>query len=190
MDMAVTDRRERILQAVAVLVVRSGMQCSMADVAREAGVAIGSIYHYFPSKDEMIAALYQRVQTRIMAALVIDHPADLPHAARVQRYIDDYIALIVAEPDFAILFEYLSSIPQLEPGSLAKRFEDVNRFTNRLMTEASAAGVLKPFAAPDLGAFIGGGIRNTLKWRRAAGQPVSTEDRRHIADMVWAAIRA
>lgn len=190
MDMAVTDRRERILQAAAVLVVRSGMQCSMAEVAREAGVAIGSIYHYFPSKEEMIAALYQRVQARIVAAVVVDHAPDVPHEARVRRYIDDYIGLIVAEPDFAILFEYLSSIPQLGPGELAQRFEVVNRFTTRLMTEACAAGVLKPFAPQDLGAFIGGGIRNTLKWHRVAGSLPAPAGQRAVAEMVWAAIRA
>lgn len=54
-------RRRRILDAAASLLVKQGLhETSMDDVARAAGVAKGTVYIYFPSRSELLAALRQR----------------------------------------------------------------------------------------------------------------------------------
>ena len=54
-----TDKREAILAAALRLVARLGLHNTpMSAVAREAGVAAGTLYLYFPSKEAMINALY------------------------------------------------------------------------------------------------------------------------------------
>jgi len=56
---AVADKREAILAAALRLVARLGLHnAPMSAVAREAGVAAGTLYLYFPSKEAMINALY------------------------------------------------------------------------------------------------------------------------------------
>ena len=56
---AVADKREAILAAALRLVARLGLHNTpMSAVAREAGVAAGTLYLYFPSKEAMINALY------------------------------------------------------------------------------------------------------------------------------------
>lgn len=56
---AVSDKREAILAAALRLVARLGLHNTpMSAVAREAGVAAGTLYLYFPSKEAMINALY------------------------------------------------------------------------------------------------------------------------------------
>jgi AcrR family transcriptional regulator len=53
------DKREAILAAALRLVARLGLHNTpMSAVAREAGVAAGTLYLYFPSKEAMINALY------------------------------------------------------------------------------------------------------------------------------------
>ena len=53
------DKREAILAAALRLIARLGLHAApMSAVAREAGVAAGTLYLYFPSKDAMINALY------------------------------------------------------------------------------------------------------------------------------------
>jgi AcrR family transcriptional regulator len=190
MNKTVISKREQILAAASAMILRNGLQCSMADVAREAGVAVGSIYHYFQSKDEMVSAIYGRLSERMTEALVVDHPPEVPHGERIRRYIADYIRFIVDEPDQAVLFEYLASVPPLPPGELNRIFSPITEFTSRLFSEAQEAGVLMDADLQDLGAFLGGGIRNTLKWRRANGERVSAEDCSRMAAMCWAAVRA
>ena len=56
------DKREAILGAALRLIARSGLHDTpMSAVAREAGVAAGTLYLYFSSKDAMINALYLEV---------------------------------------------------------------------------------------------------------------------------------
>lgn len=53
------DKREAILAAALRLIARLGLHNTpMSAVAREAGVAAGTLYLYFPSKEAMINALY------------------------------------------------------------------------------------------------------------------------------------
>jgi len=53
------DKREAILAAARRLIARSGLHNTpMSALAREAGVAAGTLYLYFPSKEAMINALY------------------------------------------------------------------------------------------------------------------------------------
>lgn len=68
--------REKILDtAVGLFRERGFDETTMREVAREAGVALGLTYHYFPSKEAVVMAYYDRVQgehrrvveTRVMA---------------------------------------------------------------------------------------------------------------------------
>lgn len=186
----VTDKRERILAAAATLIVRNGLQCSMAEIASTAEVATGSLYNYFKSKDDLIRGVYQRLTEEAAAALIVEHDPATPHEARIRRYIEDYIEFIWADRDRAILFEYLSNVPLIPGGELRRAFAPVTAFTVRLIGEAKAAGVLRDFPVSDMGGFIGGGIRNVLKWRRSDGTPLTQSERDHIAEMCWSAIAA
>ncbi|HEX7979218.1 MAG TPA: TetR/AcrR family transcriptional regulator [Gemmatimonadaceae bacterium] len=56
------DKREAILAAALRLIARFGLHnAPMSAVAREAGIAVGTVYLYFPSKEAMINALYLHV---------------------------------------------------------------------------------------------------------------------------------
>jgi TetR/AcrR family transcriptional regulator, fatty acid metabolism regulator protein len=53
------DRRRQILDAaVKVFASRGFTQCRVSDIADEAGVAYGLLYHYFRSKDEVLDTLF------------------------------------------------------------------------------------------------------------------------------------
>ncbi len=53
------DKRLLILQAAVRVFARQGFHaCRVSDVADEAGVAYGLVYHYFPSKDEVLNTLF------------------------------------------------------------------------------------------------------------------------------------
>ena len=56
---AVPDRRRAILDAAVRVFARQGFHaCRVSDIADEAGVAYGLLYHYFPSKDEVLSTLF------------------------------------------------------------------------------------------------------------------------------------
>jgi TetR/AcrR family transcriptional regulator, fatty acid metabolism regulator protein len=54
------DRRRTILRAAVEVFSKKGFHgCRIADVAREAGVAYGLVYHYFKNKDELLNSVFE-----------------------------------------------------------------------------------------------------------------------------------
>lgn len=59
--MPVSDKYNRILDAFQKLLENQNIQkISVSDIAQAAGIAKGSIYYYFPSKDAIVEALVER----------------------------------------------------------------------------------------------------------------------------------
>ncbi|MFC9128295.1 TetR/AcrR family transcriptional regulator [Streptomyces sp. NPDC057099] len=50
--------RERIIAAARLVFARDGLNASMASVAREAGVGIATMFRRFPTKEELVAAVF------------------------------------------------------------------------------------------------------------------------------------
>jgi AcrR family transcriptional regulator len=60
--------RDAILDAAARVFVRRGFAGTrMSDVAAEAGLATGTLYNYFPNRDELLASLVERVTQELMS---------------------------------------------------------------------------------------------------------------------------
>ncbi len=59
MATAAVDKRRMILDAAVRVFARQGFHtCRVSDIADEAGVAYGLVYHYFGSKDEVLDTLF------------------------------------------------------------------------------------------------------------------------------------
>lgn len=64
------DRRQAILDAAVKVFARQGFHaCRVSDIADEAGVAYGLVYHYFPSKDEVLNTLFLE-RWNVMLAMI------------------------------------------------------------------------------------------------------------------------
>ncbi|HWZ50762.1 MAG TPA: TetR/AcrR family transcriptional regulator [Granulicella sp.] len=80
------DKRDAILQAMLELVAERGFHAApMALVAKRAGTSAGIIYHYFPSKDELIHGLYLHVKAKMGKFLVEGQVAGMPAEQAFQR---------------------------------------------------------------------------------------------------------
>jgi TetR/AcrR family fatty acid metabolism transcriptional regulator len=64
------DRRRQILDAAIRVFARQGFHaCRVSDIAREAGVAYGLVYHYFDSKDQVLNELFVERWSLLLAAI-------------------------------------------------------------------------------------------------------------------------
>src|SRR5436190_12701843 len=93
------DKRERILVAAERIFARHGFfHARVSEIAREAGVADGTIYLYFKSKDDLLITLFESRMERVTAelALAIGRvPASDP-CARLKTFIHAHAQLVVA----------------------------------------------------------------------------------------------
>ena len=82
---APADRRRQILDAAVRVFARQGFHtCRVADIADEARVAYGLVYHYFQSKDEVLDTLFLERWELMLGA--IDEIDAQPIAAREKLY--------------------------------------------------------------------------------------------------------
>ena len=80
---AAADRRRQILDAAVRVFARQGFHaCRVSDIADEAGVAYGLVYHYFHSKDEVLDTLFLERWDVMLAAIDEVDGARGPGAAR------------------------------------------------------------------------------------------------------------
>src|SRR5918911_2760422 len=83
-------KRDAILRAaIDVFAERGYFNAQVADVARAAGVAAGTVYLYFRSKDDLLVSIFERTMTDAIAtgreaiAALTDAPARLRAIARL-----------------------------------------------------------------------------------------------------------
>ncbi len=76
------DKRRQILDAAIRVFARQGFHSTrVSDIADEAGVAYGLVYHYFKSKDEVLNELFSERWSLLLAAIEeADREGDAPRA--------------------------------------------------------------------------------------------------------------
>ena len=60
--------RERILDVAKQAFTRSGANASLDDIAKEAGIGPGTLYRHFPTRDELLEAVYRTEVEKLAAA--------------------------------------------------------------------------------------------------------------------------
>ena len=70
--------RQRILAAAARLFARDGLEAGFDEIAREAGVGVGTVYRRFPDREQLLRALFEE---RLEALIVLIEKADLAEDA-------------------------------------------------------------------------------------------------------------
>jgi len=64
------DRRTQLLEAAVRVFARKGFHtCRVGEIAEEAGVAHGLLYHYFASKDEVLETIFRETWSGLLAAI-------------------------------------------------------------------------------------------------------------------------
>jgi TetR/AcrR family fatty acid metabolism transcriptional regulator len=141
----VTDKRDAILRAAVKVFARHGyFQSQVADIARVAGVAAGTVYLYFRSKDDLLVSIFERTMKDAIdegrAAL-----AELPDpAARLRRIAQLHLERIGRDRDLAVVIqvELRQSIKFMERFS-STHLQDYLALIRRTIADGQAAGVFR-----------------------------------------------
>src|SRR5580704_10293827 len=92
------DKRERILVAAERIFARHGFfAAKVSDVAKEAGVADGTIYLYFKSKDDLLISLFER-HMLVLNEQLHTAIAGKPPREQLRAFVRTYLQAIHDEP--------------------------------------------------------------------------------------------
>ena len=95
------DKRDRILAAAERIFARHGFFAArVSEIAKDAGVADGTIYLYFKSKDDLLISLFESRMKQVNETLG-KAIAGLPPVEQLRAFIRAYLRLINDEPNAA-----------------------------------------------------------------------------------------
>ncbi|PWR12469.1 TetR family transcriptional regulator [Micromonospora acroterricola] len=90
-----------LLDAAAAVFVTSGVEAPVRDIAAKAGVGTGTIYRHFPTRADLIIAVYRhQVDACAEAGPALLASSPTPHAA-LRRWIDLFVDFLVTKRGLA-----------------------------------------------------------------------------------------
>jgi len=151
---AALDKRDAILKAATQVFARRGyFQSQVADVAREAGIAAGTVYLYFRSKDDLLVSIFERAMKEALlegrsAIGDIKDPRE-----RLRRIARLHLERMGRDRDLAIVFqvELRQSTKFMERFS-STYLRDYLGIIRDTISEGQASGVFRGDFNPTLAA--------------------------------------
>ncbi|MEU6206571.1 TetR/AcrR family transcriptional regulator [Micromonospora musae] len=93
--------QQRLLDAAAAAFITSGVDAPVRDIATKAGVGVGTIYRHFPTRADLIVAVYRhQVEACAEAGPTLLAESNTPHAA-LARWIDLFVDFLVTKHGLA-----------------------------------------------------------------------------------------
>ena len=155
-------RRQRILDAAASLLIKDGLrETSMDAVASAAGIAKGTVYIYFPSRSDLLAALRHRyAEDLARRAANILNATD---GAKGRSLAGAYQRLAASLADFVLANQRLYHVLFQEAGVAEEEtMEPLRRVVRDSLQRAMDSDVLAPIDADILSRFLLDGIDGAL----------------------------
>jgi AcrR family transcriptional regulator len=154
---AAADKRRQILDAaIRVFATRGFHACRVSDVADEAGVAYGLVYHYFDSKEEIMGTLFtERWQVMLDAIAEIDRLEDVSARDKLYLVASFIIDSYRHEPDLmkVIIVEVTRAANSFGQAHLPK-IREAYEMIGQIVEGAQRDGVFKTDISPDFAALV------------------------------------
>ena len=148
------DKRERILRAAVKVFAKNGFYATrVSEVAKAAGVADGTIYLYFKSKDELLVSLFEDRVAKLLSFMKDELPTDADAPDKLRRVIEMQLGLLEGERDLAeVITVILRQSTKLMKEYAAPRFLAYLDAIARIVAEGQTAGDFRSDVSPHLAA--------------------------------------
>lgn len=103
-----SNRRTQLIEAAIELFSKEGFwNSSTAQISKHAGVATGTLFNYFPSKEILINEVYLQLKKEARDYVLNNYPATVPLAERMEYLWNQYAYWAIENPDRFRLMEQL-----------------------------------------------------------------------------------
>jgi TetR/AcrR family fatty acid metabolism transcriptional regulator len=183
------DKRERILDAAERVFAQSGFfNARVSEIARSAGVADGTIYLYFKSKDDLLISLFESRMERVNAKLAAAAASAGTSTDKLEAIIRTHLAMVRENPQVAeVLTIELRQSSKFMKEHSSPRFGELLKLMASVIAEGQAGGELATDIPAPLAARMIFGIVDelALAWLLGRGDKFDME---HAAGRVCALV--
>lgn len=139
------DKKAAILRAATTVFARKGFfNAKVSDIAAEAGIADGTVYLYFKSKDDILHSIFDRAMAEFIAEGKRELETISDPIKKLRRIAGLHLERLGADRDLAIVFqvELRGSTKFMEEFSAAG-FSDYLEIIRETIEEGQRAGVFR-----------------------------------------------
>jgi AcrR family transcriptional regulator len=144
---------DRLVEAARAVFAARGSEASIEEIARTAGVGVGTLYRHFPQRIDLVEAVYREDVDTLVARGEELMTQAAPWDALAQ-WLEAFVAYAAAKRTFLTeLHEAFEKNPDLAVSSREK----IGAETGRLLARAQEAGVARPdISQAELMQLVGG----------------------------------
>jgi TetR/AcrR family transcriptional regulator, fatty acid metabolism regulator protein len=142
------DKPRRILDAAVRVFAAQGYDASrVGDVAREAGVAYGLVYHYYDSKEAVLEAVFREAWGRLLAAVALAEATSEDAAEQLELVVKIVLRAWRDDPDLVrLLVREVTRNPHIqdELDEIGQAFASLERMVRRGQDDGTFRSGLDP----------------------------------------------
>jgi TetR/AcrR family transcriptional regulator, fatty acid metabolism regulator protein len=138
-----SDRRGQLLEAAVRVFAAKGFRASrVADIAVEAGVAHGLLYHYFSSKDEVLETIFRETWSALVADTRRVAAARVPLREQLRRFAKIYLGSWLQAPELVrVLVREVARTPEV--GDRVDEIRELFQVLQRMIEAARERGEVR-----------------------------------------------
>lgn len=178
-------KKKVILETTLELIQEHGFHGTpMSLVAKRAGVAAGTIYHYFESKDKLICAVFSYIMENAQEAMQQNDQEDMSYKHRFFNLWVNLYRFYSHNPNVLVFFEQFVNSPFNEKLRDANQ-DKIRQYLNRFMARGVADGFLRSVNPEVLSTLVLGNVITTAKIMRLRHVQINEQELLQIREIIW-----
>jgi AcrR family transcriptional regulator len=180
------DKRNAILAAAVQVIAEQGIGAPTARIAKLAGVAEGTLFTYFDTKDELLNQLYLEIKAELREVMMDKYPKAGSLQKRAHHVWNSYVDWGVAQPDKRRAMAQLAVSDRISTHARAAGMQAFAEVTT-MIEDSIAKGALRDHPPAFVSAILGALAETTMEF--IAREPAHAERYRSAGfEAFWHAI--
>lgn len=172
----VADRRRSLVRAAIRVFAQKGFHdARVGDIAKEAGVAHGLLYHYFASKEDVLETIFRETWSNLVTEVVRIEESGTPLREQFRRFATIYLGSWLMAPNLVrVMVREVGRSPEV-----SARVGELSQVFGRLRAMIEAArerGEVRADADPQLATWVFYGALEQILTGWAMGQMRSEDE--------------
>ncbi|MFZ4785011.1 MAG: TetR/AcrR family transcriptional regulator [Flavobacteriales bacterium] len=183
-------RKEKVLRTALQMVASGGFQgAPIAELAAKSKVAVGTIYHHFANKDEMVAAMYLLCKESLADSLTKVNDPKASSQKKFEKLWDAYLDHAAKNPvEFSFLDQYKSS--PLITAAVVKSAEKFDAAINVFIKEGLKNKDLRKSEDAVLIEFFNANVNAAARIHVSKSKKkISSKELAGLREMTWAGLK-
>ncbi len=163
---------EAILDAAEQVALESGIEtATAAAIAARAGVAVGTLYNYFPDREGILAALFRTRRAELVPAIeqAAQDTVALPFEERLRTYVRRMLEAFEAHHDFLKLAVLADGEGTKIKGRDRTLMTQVLQNLEQIMRDGASRKLYPVARAPAYARMLQGAMKGLILWRVQEG---------------------